>query len=73
LNNSGDKKKSKKKDPFPRKPVKKTPTGILIKNKMRKQGRVQDHLIKELSLYFNVRTVVGDYISIMKTTFSFKL
>ncbi|XP_023331398.1 uncharacterized protein LOC111703629 [Eurytemora carolleeae] len=47
LNNSGDKKKSKKKDPFPRKPVKKTPTGILIKNKMRKQGRVQDHLIKE--------------------------
>ena len=50
LNNSGDKKKSKKKDPFPRKPAKKTPTGILIKNKMRKQGQVQDHLIKELSL-----------------------
>ena len=63
LNNSGDKKKSKKKDPFPRKPAKKTPTGILIKNKMRKQGRVQDHLIKELSLYFNVNPYLGTLIA----------
>ena len=50
LNNSGDKKKFKKKDPFPRKPAKRTPKGILVKNKMRNQERVPDHQIKELSL-----------------------